>query len=120
MRIAIALALGAAIAAVDNYAFGGEISVVVIFGLLLLGTGLVGFVWRTRGLLAAALLWACIPAAHLINHVFGLPDTIQPNTYASILKLAAVTFAVAVVGTACGTAIGGLKKANTGGGQDHA
>ena len=106
MRIGIALALGVAIAAVDNFAFGGETSPIFILGVLLIATALIGFAWRARGWLAAAILWACIPSAHLIKHAFGLPDTIQPNTYASILKIAAVTLAVAVAGTAGGTAIG--------------
>jgi hypothetical protein len=120
MKIGIALALGVAIAAVDNFAFGGETSPIFILGLLLMATGLIGLVWRSRGWLGAALLWACIPAAHLIKHVFGLPDTMQPNTYESIFKLAAVTLVVAVVGTACGMAAGGLKKAKSSGAQNHA
>lgn len=111
MRIGVAVALGAAIAAVDNFAFGGETSPIVIFGLLLIATASIGFGWRQRGWLPAAILWACIPAAHLIKHGLGLPDTIQPNTYASIFKLAAVTLAVAVAGTACGMAVGGRTKA---------
>jgi hypothetical protein len=40
--------------------------------------------------------------AHLIKHVLGLPDTMQPNTYTSILMLAAFTLAVATIGTGCG------------------
>jgi hypothetical protein len=113
MRIGIPFALGVAIAAVDSFALGGETSPIFILGLLLLATGLVGFVWRTRGWQGAALLWACVPAAHLLKHMFGLPDTIQPNTHASILKLAAATLLVAVLGTACGTAVGGLKAAKS-------
>lgn len=111
MRIGIALASGVAIAAVDNFAFGGETSPLFIFGLLLIGTALIGFAWRGRGWLPAAILWACIPSAHLIKHGLGLPDTIQPNTYASILKLAAVTLAVAVAGITGGLAVGGRRKA---------
>ena len=106
MRIGIAFALGIAIAAADNFAFGGETSPIFIFGLLLIATALIGFNWRSRGWLPAVILWVCIPSAHLIKHGLGLPDTIQPNTYASILKLAAVTLAVAVVGTAAGMAVG--------------
>jgi len=110
MRMGIALVLGVAIAALDNFAFGGEISPIVIFGLLLLATGFIGLIWRARSWLAASVLWACIPAAHLIKRLFGLPDTIQPNTYGSIFKLAAVTLVVAVVGTACGVAAGRRKQ----------
>jgi CDP-diglyceride synthetase len=120
MRIGIAFALGIAIAALDNFAFGGETSPIFVFGLLLMATGLIGFVWRSRGWLSAALLWACVPAAHLIKHVFGLSDTLQPNTYASILMLAAITLVVAVVGTACGTAVGGPKKAKSSSDQNLA
>ena len=109
-RLGIAIVTGAAIAAIDNFAFGGETSPIVIVLLLLLATGTVGFLWGKRGWLAAALIWVCVPGAHMINHMLGLPDSIQPDTYASILKLAAFTFVMAAIGTACGIAMGGLKK----------
>jgi hypothetical protein len=103
-RTGIAVITGIAIAEIDNYTFSGEASPIVIVVLLLLATGTVGFLWGKRGWLAAALIWVCIPGAHLLNHVLGLPDTIQPNTYASIVKLAAFTFVIAAIGTACGVA----------------
>jgi hypothetical protein len=40
--------------------------------------------------------------AHVVKHVLGLPDTLHPNTYVSILYLAAFTLVVATVGTGCG------------------
>jgi len=40
--------------------------------------------------------------AHLVKHVLGLPDTLHPNTYTSILYLAAFTLVVATVGTGSG------------------
>jgi hypothetical protein len=40
--------------------------------------------------------------AHVIKHVLGLPDTLHPNTYASILYLAAFTLVVATAGGGCG------------------
>ena len=104
-RTCIAIISGSAIAAIDNFAFGGETSPIVIVMLLLLATGSFGFLWGKRGWLAAVLVWICIPGAHLLNHVLGLPDSIQPNTYASILKLAAFTFVIAAIGTACGVAL---------------
>lgn len=111
MKIGIAFALGVAIAAFDNFAFGGEASPIFILGLLLMATGVIGLVWRSRGWLGAALLWACIPSAHLIKHVFGLRNTIHPNAYPSIIKLAAVTLLGSVAGTAAGMAAGSLRKA---------
>jgi hypothetical protein len=96
------LLAGAAIAAVDNFAFGGEVSPIIIVALLLAATGIAGAFWGRRGWLAAFLTGACVPSAHLARHLLGLPDTLHPNTYASILKLAAFCLAVALVGLAAG------------------
>jgi hypothetical protein len=96
------LAAGAAIACVDNFAFGGEVSPVVIIALLLAATAIAGAIWGRRGWIAAAVIWACVPLAHVVKHVLGLPDTLHPNTYTSIVFLAAFTLAVATVGTGCG------------------
>jgi hypothetical protein len=98
----VGVVAGAAIAAVDNFAFGGEVSPILIVVMLLAATGITGLVWDRRGWVAAAAAWICVPLAHLIKHVLGLPDTMQPNTYTSILMLAAFTLAVATIGTGCG------------------
>jgi hypothetical protein len=98
----VGVVAGAAIAAVDNFAFGGEVSPILIVVMLLAATGIAGLVWDRRGWVAAAAAWICVPLAHLIKHVLGLPDTMQPNTYTSILMLAAFTLAVATIGTGCG------------------
>jgi hypothetical protein len=102
VRTAIGLAAGAIIACVDNFAFGGEVSPMVIVILLLATTAMAGIVWGGRGWLPALSAWACVPLVHLVKHVLGLPDTIQPNTYNSILLLAAFTLGVALVGIGCG------------------
>jgi hypothetical protein len=96
------LVSGAAIVFVDNWAFGGEVSPIVIVGLLLAVTVMAGAVWGRSGWIAAAVTWACVPLAHVIKHVLGLPDTLHPNTYTSILYLAAFTLVVATFGTGCG------------------
>jgi hypothetical protein len=101
-RVVAGLSAGAAIAAVDNFAFRGEVSPIVIVALLLAATGIAGAFWGWRGWLAAFLAGACVPAAHLARHLLDLPDTLHPNTYASIVKLAAFTLAVAFVGLAGG------------------
>lgn len=98
----IGLVAGLAIAAVDNFAFGGEVSPIVIVAMLLAATATAGVIWDWRGWVAAAAAWICVPLAHLIKHLLDLPDTMQPNTYASILMLAAFTLAVATIGTGCG------------------
>jgi len=98
----VGVVAGAAIAAVDNFAFGGEVSPILIVVVLLAATGIAGIMWDRRGWVAAAAAWICVPLAHLIKHVLGLPDTMQPNTYTSILMLAAFTLAVATIGTGCG------------------
>ena len=38
----------------------------------------------------------------MTKHALGLPDTLHPNTYLSILYLAAFTLVVAIIGTGCG------------------
>ena len=95
----------AAIVYVDNFAFDGEVSPILIVALLLAATAIAGALWGWHGWIAAAITWACVPSAHLVKHVFGLPDTLHPNTYTSILYLAAFTLVVAMAGTACGAII---------------
>ncbi|HTQ98696.1 MAG TPA: hypothetical protein VMH83_01850 [Candidatus Acidoferrum sp.] len=99
------LVAGAALAAVDNILFRGEVSPIVIVGLLLAMTITAGALWGSRAWLAVVTCWLWLPAAHVVKHVAGLPDTIQPNTYTSILLLAAFTFAVAAIGWALGLLI---------------
>lgn len=100
--VGVGFAAGAAIAAVDNFAFGGEASPILIVAMLLAATGAAGVLWGRRAWVAAAVTWACIPLPHVLKHVLGLPDTPHPNTYASILMLAAFTLVVAAIGTGWG------------------
>ena len=103
--LGVGLAAGAAIVYVDNYAFEGEVSPIIIVAMLLAATATAGATWGRRGWVAAIAAWACVPLAHLAKHVLGLPDTLHPNTYASILLLAAFTLVVATVGTVCGVLV---------------
>ena len=104
-RLALGLGVGIAIACVDNFAFGGEVSPIVIVGLLFVSTTTFGGVWGRASWMPVLAAWMCVPLAHLVKHVLGLPDTLQPNTYTSILMLAAFTLAVATVGTVAGMLI---------------
>jgi hypothetical protein len=101
-RIAVGLIAGAGLAVVDNFAFGGEVSPIVIVGMLLIFAGAIGLAWGTRGIIAGAIAWAWLPLAHLVKKVLHLPDTLQPNTYASILKLAAFSLVVTAIGFGLG------------------
>lgn len=105
MRFLTGLAAGVAIAFVDNVAFEGEVSPIVIVVMLLAATTTAASIWGGRGWITAATAWLCVPVAHVIKHLLGLPDTLHPNTYTSIFLLAAFTFAVAALGTAGGALV---------------
>jgi hypothetical protein len=100
--VGFGLAAGVVIAAVDNLAFHGEVSPTVIVALLLIATATAGCIWGRRGFPAALTTGLCVPLSHVIEHVLGLPDTLQPNTYASILMLAAFTLVTSTIGIGCG------------------
>ena len=101
-RLGVGLGAGAAIVYVDNWAFEGEVSPMIIVALLLAATALAGAMWGRSGWISAAVTWACVPLVHVFKHIFSLPDTLHPNTYTSILYLAAFTLLVATCGTGCG------------------
>jgi len=105
VRAAAGLVAGAAIVYVDNFAFEGEVSPMVIVAMLLAATAIAGAVWGRRAWVAAAATWACVPFAHVVKHVLGLPDTLHPNTYVSIFYLAVFTLVVATVGTGLGVLV---------------
>ena len=102
MLVGAGVAAGAAIAAVDNFGSRGEVSPIVVVLLLLAATAAFGFFWGLRGWAAAATAWLCVPSSHLLKHVLGLPDTLHPNTYVSILMLAAFSLVVSAAGIASG------------------
>lgn len=101
-RLGAGLVAGAAIAYVDNHAFAGEVSPIIVVGLLFTASAAAGAFWGGRAWIAAGAVWACVPLAHLVKHVLGWPDTLHPNTYASILLLACFSLGVAMAGTGCG------------------
>jgi hypothetical protein len=110
IRILVGLLIGAIIAYVDNYAFHGEVNPIVIVLLLLLTTFMVGIIWKRHALITVVVLWAWLPMAHVLKHLLGVPDTLNPNTYASIFMLAIFTFVVSAIGFLCGLFINRLVK----------
>ncbi len=107
-HLGVGLVAGAAIVYVDNCAFEGEVSPIIIVALLLAATAMAGAMWGRSGWIAAAVTWACVPLAHVVKHILDLPDTLHPNTYTSILYLAAFTLVVATGGTGCEVLVRGL------------
>jgi hypothetical protein len=103
--IGMGLVSGAVIVYVDNYASEGEVSPIIIIVLLLAATAIAGIMWCRSGCVSAVITWACVPLAHIVKHVLGLPDTLNPNTYTSILYLAVFTLVVAVTGIGCGVLV---------------
>ena len=104
IRAGIGVVVGAGIVAVDNFAFGGEVSPIVIVGMLLVFSAAAAMIWGVRAAVATAIAWVWLPMAHLLKHLMRLPDTIHPNTYASILKLGVFSFMVTAVGLGLGLA----------------
>ena len=102
-RLSIGLAVGLGIALVDNFAFSGEVSPIIIVNSLLAVTLAAGANRGWQGGIPTAGMWIGLPSAHMIKRIFDLPDTLHPNTYASILKLAIFSFVVATIGLICGT-----------------
>jgi hypothetical protein len=99
------LVAGAFIAYLDNFAFQGEASPIVIVAMLLIASSLATGLWGRKGWITAGVVWACVPMAHIVKHVLGLPDTLHPNTYISILYLALFTLAVVTVGSGGGVLV---------------
>lgn len=102
LRLLCGLAAGGAIAYVDNVAFGGEVSPIVVVVMLLAATAVAAAIWGRSGWTAAAVTWVCTPLVHLVRHVLGMPDPLQPNTYGSILMLSAFTLVIAAFGVGVG------------------
>jgi len=101
-RIFYGLIAGAVIAWVDNYTMGGEVTPIVIVFLLLIAAAFAGVIWKYRCWSASILIWIFNPLVHFIKHYFGWQDTIQPNTYPSILKLAIFTAVITAIGSFAG------------------
>lgn len=101
-RCGLGLAIGGALVYIDNFASHGEASPIIIVAMLFAATAATGAALGRRAWVVAIVSWACISGAHVIKHLWHLPDTLHPNTYASIAYLAAFTLVVAAVGTACG------------------
>ena len=109
-RFLIGLIAGAIIVFIDNFAFRGEVSPIVIVIMLLISTITVGAIWKWHAWVAVVAVWICVPMTHVVKHLLGMPDTLHPNTYTSILMLAVFTFVISVIGFLFGTLINRISK----------
>ena len=110
MRLLVGLIAGAVIVFIDNFAFQGEVSPIVIVIMLLVSNITVGAIWKWQAWIATVTIWICVPLAHVVKHLLGLPDTLHPNTYTSIFMLAVFTFVVSSIGFLFGTLINKVTK----------
>jgi hypothetical protein len=110
MQLLVGLFTGAVIVFIDNFAFQGEVSPIVIVIMLLVSTIAVGALWKRHAWIAAITVWICVPMAHVIKHLLGLPDTLHPNTTTSILMLAVFTFIISATGFLFGILINRISK----------
>lgn len=88
----------------------GEVSPIVIVALLIVAAATSGVIWGWLGWFVTVSAWICVPMAHLIKHLLGLPDTLNPNTYSSILMLALFSFVVSTIGLLGGDLLHRLKR----------
>jgi hypothetical protein len=105
VRGVLATVVGLVIAGVDNLVFEGEVSPIVIVGLLLVASAVMAALWRAQGALLTGVVWLWLPLPHVVKKMLGLHDTLHPNTYASIAKLAIFSLVVVAVGDAVGLAL---------------
>lgn len=109
-RLLTGFVIGAGVAAVDNFAVHGEVSPIIIVAMLLAVAAAIGSLWDSAGFISALLTWAWLPLTHIVKHIYGMPDTLYPNTYQSIAMLAAFSAMVTCVGFAVGMAVYSLRK----------
>jgi hypothetical protein len=109
-RLLVGIIVGAVIVFIDNFAFQGEVSPIVIVILLLVSTVIAGTIWKWHAWVTGVTIWICVPLTHVVKHLLGLPDTLHPNTYGSILMLAVFTFIVSAAGFLFGTLINRISK----------
>jgi hypothetical protein len=109
VQIGFGIIAGAANIYIDNFGSKGEVSPIVTTFILFTETTTSGIIWKKNGWIASTIAWVSLPMAHIIKHLYNLPDTLHPNTYASILYLSGFTLLVGAVGTGLGYLISSIK-----------
>jgi hypothetical protein len=98
----IAVVLGLALGILDTAApFGDDMAMFTLL-LLVLTSGLLGFVQPKKPWLSGILVGVGLPLVALAAHALGLSHHNPPNTYATLLPLIPVSLAVCVIATCCG------------------
>ena len=105
VAMVIASGLGLLIAALDRASLFGDDSAQFTLFLWLLSSGLLGFVRPLRPWLWAALIGPWLSLTNLVLHVLGLPGSIHPDTYTTILILLPLSLAVCSLGAYGGASV---------------
>jgi hypothetical protein len=98
IAIVIASISGLFIAAIDRAALFGDDSAQFTVFLWLVFSGLLGFARPHRPWLWAVLIGPGLPLTSLVLHVLGLPGSVHPDTYTTILLLLPISLAVCSFG----------------------
>jgi hypothetical protein len=103
---AMAVAHGLLVAAFDVAApFGDDTEKCTVL-LWLLSCGSLGLLRPRRPWRWALLVGPWVPAVHAARHALGLPDSLNPNTYVTVLILLPVSLAVCLAGAYAGSLVG--------------
>jgi hypothetical protein len=89
---------GLVIAALDRASFFGDDSAQFTVFLWLLASGLLGFTRPRRPWLWAVLIGPWLSLTNLVRHVLGLPGSVHPDTYTTILLLLPLSLAICSLG----------------------
>ncbi len=100
--MAIAAVLGLLIAALDRASLFGDDSAQFTALLWLLSSGLLGFALPRRPWLWASLIGPWLSLTNSVLHVLGLPGSVHPDTYLTILILLPLSLAVCLLGAYVG------------------
>jgi hypothetical protein len=98
LAIVIASISGLVIAALDRAAPFGDDSAKLTLLLWLLASGLLGFARPRRPWLWAVLIGPWLSLTNLVRHVLGLPGSVHPDSYRTILLLLPLSLAVCSLG----------------------
>jgi hypothetical protein len=98
IAVVIASISGLLIAGVDRASLFGDDSAQFTVFLWLLSSGVLGFTRPRRPWLWAVLVGPWLSLTSLVSHVLGLPGSVNPDTYKTILLLLPVSLAVCSFG----------------------
>jgi hydrogenase/urease accessory protein HupE len=98
----VAMTLGLLVAWFDvHIPFGDDTEKVTVL-LWLVSSGVLGLLQPRQPWRWALLIGPWVAIVHGVRHALGIPDTMNPNTYATALILVPVSCVVCLIGAYCG------------------